>query len=115
MMWIKMSRSGSVDHVADMELVLLRSRGQASIVHMRTYASANLVQRDPAMTSRHSTSGFECQPDCTFPFILRIATKEELRHRGSLHQSRRVMTIRARARPKRTAPAVELLLRSRGG
>ena len=54
MMGIKMSRSGSVDDVANVELVLLRSSFNRAREDVRERESAQVVQRDPASTSRHS-------------------------------------------------------------
>ena len=54
MMGMKMSRSVSVDDVADVELVLLRSSFSRAREDVRERESAQVVQRDPASTSHHS-------------------------------------------------------------
>ena len=55
MIGLKMSRSGSVDvDVAEVVLVLLRSSFNRAREDVRERGSAQVVQRDPASTSRHS-------------------------------------------------------------
>ena len=55
MIGLKMSRSGSVDvDVAEVELVLLRSSFNRAREDVRERGSVQVVQRDPASTSRHS-------------------------------------------------------------
>jgi len=53
MMGMKMSRSGSVDDVADVELAFLRSSSRAR-EDVRERESDATRGRDPASTSRHS-------------------------------------------------------------